>query len=87
MPIETHNTLYALLLLTLFSSGAGIRKLKIHGKSVFAIMANTDPDIDPERVNLRTLLENFALKVFPTKKGALGYCRRYAIQVTEKQDS
>ena len=88
MPAITHNTIYAVLLLFIFTNGAVIRKLEIDGKTGYAVLADLEncenkfPKFSPaERESRRTFLKTFALKVFPSEKGARGYCRRHRITV------
>jgi hypothetical protein len=91
---QTINTNKNYFITSLFIkiSGAIIREIVVADKKYFAVMLNCDnieslykkfhfPDDVCKKYN--SLFENNALKIFPTKKGALGWCRRHNVFIAE----
>jgi hypothetical protein len=78
------NMDYGIILLIAHTHGAIIKEIEIGGKRKFAVMAYLD-DLKTNSIykNYKRILETGALKIFPTKKGSLGYCRRHRITVKQ----
>jgi hypothetical protein len=75
---------YGIVLLITHTHGAIIKEVEIDGKRKFAVMAYLD-NLKTSSIykNYKRVLETGALKVFPTKKGSIGYCRRHRITVKQ----
>jgi hypothetical protein len=80
------NREHAIVSLITQTNGAIIKEAEVGGKIKFAVMAYLDDDFKTSNSiykNHKAVLETGALKVFPTKKGARGYCVRHHITVKD----
>jgi hypothetical protein len=87
---QDENKNYFIASLFVKLNGVIIREITIDNKKKFALMVNAEnlvslckdfPDYNLHK--FKTLFESNALRVFPTKKGALGWCRRHNVFIAE----
>jgi predicted patatin/cPLA2 family phospholipase len=82
----------AAILLFAVTNGVMIKEAAFNGKNHFAIIVDFEKDEETkESSDLKESikkkygdLKNIAIKIFPTKKGALGFCRRKKYTISSK---